>query len=167
MKEIFARRSIRKYEGKPVSDDQIRQLLKAAMYAPSAGNEQPWHFVVVKDRILLDEISVRHPFAKMLKQAPMAIVPCCDTGTVKYNGAFWIQGISAAIQNILLEATHLGLGSCWCGVYPRDKLVDKISQILKLPSDIIPAAIVVVGHPGEKVEKPERFIPERIHFDKW
>lgn len=167
MKEIITRRSTRKYERKPVSDDQIQQLLKAAMYAPSAGNEQPWHFVVVRDRKMLDEITRHHPYAQMLKQAPLAIVPCCDTGTVKYEGMFWVQGISAAIQNILLQAEHLGLGTCWCGVYPRQELVDKISKILHLPPDIIPVAVVAAGYPGEKVEMPERFIPERIHYDKW
>lgn len=167
MKEIFTRRSIRKYEGRPVSDEQILQLLKAAMYAPSAGNEQPWHFVVVQDREVLDEIARRHPLAGALKQAPLAIVPCCDTGIVKYRGSFWIQGISAAIQNMLLEAKYLGLGSCWCGVYPWEKLVEKIRQILNLPPDIIPVAAVAIGYPGEEVETPERFNPERIHFGKW
>jgi len=167
VKEIFTRRSMRKYEDRPVEDEQIQQLLRAAMYAPSAGNEQTWHFVVVKDRTKLDNISRFHPFAKMLKQAPLAIVPCCDTGLARYKGSFWIQGISAAIQNMLLMATHLGLGSCWCGVYPREKLVEKVSAILNLPPDIIPAAIVVIGYPAEKVEAPERFLPERIHYERW
>ncbi len=167
MREIFSRRSIRKYEDRPVADDQIEQLLKAAMYAPSAGNEQAWHFVVVKERRKLDSISRFHPFAKMLKQAPLAIVPCCDTELARYKGSFWIQGISAAIQNMLLMATHLGLGSCWCGVYPRDRLVEKVGGILSLPPGIIPAAIVVIGYPAEKVETPERFLPERIHYEQW
>lgn len=150
-----------------MTDDQVKQLLKAAMYAPSAGNEQPWHFVVVRDRERLDEIARRHPFAGMLKEAPLAIIPCCDTGIVKYKGMFWIQGIAAAIQNMLLQAKHLGLGSCWCGVYPRKSLVEKVEKILNLPPDIVPAAIVAIGYPGEKVEAPNRFIPERIHLEQW
>ncbi len=167
MNEIFTRRSIRKYENKPVPDEMIRQLLKAAMYAPSAKNEQPWHFVVVQDREILDELAQCHPFAQMMKQAPVAIVPCCDTGIVRFRGVFWIQDMAAAIENILLEATHLGLGSCWCGVYPRENLVEKIGPLLQLPVDVIPVALIAIGYAGEKVEAPDRFIPERIHFNRW
>lgn len=167
MKEIFTRRSIRKYESKPVSDDQVRQLLRAAMYAPSAGNEQPWHFIVIRDRQILDEIPKHHPYTQMLKEAPLAIVPCCDTSNLKYDGAFWVQDIAAAIQNILLEAEYLGLGSCWCGVYSRKELVDKISEILHIPEHIIPVAVVAIGYPGEKREVRDRFRPDRVHHDKW
>lgn len=167
MKEIFTRRSIRKYEGKPVSDDQIHKLLRAAMYAPSAGNEQPWHFIVIKDRQILDEIPKHHPYTQMLLEAPLAIIPCCDISNLKYEGAFWVQDIAAAIQNILLEAEHLGLGTCWCGVYSRKELVDKISEILNIPEHIMPVAVVAVGYPGEKREVRERFRPDRVHHDKW
>lgn len=167
MKEIFSRRSIRKYESKPVPENLIKRILKAAMYAPTARNEQPWHFIVVRDRNVLDTIARLHPYAKMLKQAPLALVPCCDTGNFRSDGMFWIQDLSASIQNILLEAVHLGLGCCWCGVYPREELVEVMTKILHLPADVIPVAVIATGYPAEIKETPERFIPERIHYDKW
>ncbi|MDD2481813.1 MAG: nitroreductase family protein [Lutispora sp.] len=167
MKEIFSRRSIRKYEKKPVTDEQIHQLLRAAMHAPSAGNEQPWHFVVIRDRSILDEIPKYHPYTQMLLEAPLAIVPCCDTSNLKYEGAFWIQDMAASIQNILLQAESMGLGACWCGVYAREELVEKVSQTLDLPQHIIPVAVIAVGYPGEKREVRERYKPDRVHYDKW
>ncbi len=100
-------------------------------------------------------------------QAPLAIIPCCDTGNLKFEGMFWIQDMSAAIQNMLLEAEHLDLGTCWCGVYPRPELVEKITEILHLPAGIIPVAVIALGHPSEKKASPERFITERIHYDRW
>jgi nitroreductase len=167
MKEIFSRRSIRKYENKPVTDEQIYKLLRAAMYAPSAGNESPWHFVVIRDRSVLDEIPKHHPYTQMLLEAPLAIIPCCDTSNLKYDGIFWIQDMSASIQNILLQAESMGLGTCWCGVYPRKELVNKISEILSLPEHIIPVAVIAVGHPREKRKVEERYKPDRVHYNRW
>ncbi len=167
MKEIFSRRSIRKYENKPVDDEMIHKLLRAAMYAPSAGNEQPWHFIVIKDRETLEEIPKFHPHTQMLYEATLAIVPCCDTTILKYDGAFWIQDMAASIQNILLEAKHLGLGSCWCGVYARKELVHAVRNVLNIPEHIIPVSIIALGHPGEDREVRERFRPERVHYEKW
>lgn len=167
MKEIFNRRSIRKYEEQPVTDEKIQRILRAAMYAPSAGNERPWHFIVIKDRKTLDEIPKHHPHTEMLKEAPMAIVPCCDTSNLKYDGAFWIQDMAAAIQNILLEAKHLGLGSCWCGVYSREILMEPVARILNIPEHIIPVAVIAIGYPGEEREVRERYNEDRVHYEKW
>ncbi|MFZ5944972.1 MAG: nitroreductase family protein [Bacillota bacterium] len=167
MKEIFTRRSIRKYKDQPVDQGKIQQMLRAAMYAPSAGNEQPWHFIIIKDRKKLNAITEFHPFTQMLKEAPVAIVPCADISNVKYEGLFWIQDMSAAIQNILLQGEALGLGTCWCGVYPKDELVEKVSKLLNLPEKIIPVAIIAVGHPAEKREIAERYNADRVHNEVW
>lgn len=167
MKEIFSRRSIRSYIDKDVSDNQVKELLRAAMYAPSAWNEFAWHFVVIRDRNTLNEISNSHPYAHMLLEAPLAIIPCCDTGNFKYDGVFWIQDMAAAIQNILLQAESMSLGTCWCGVYPRKELIDIVSQIVSLPDHIVPVAIIPVGYPGEKKDETERYKPDRIHNEKW
>lgn len=167
MKEIFSRRSIRKYEEKPVSEDMVHKLLRAAMYAPSAGNERPWHFIVVKDKKKLNEISENHLYAKMLPEAALAIIPCCDISNLKYEGSFWIQDMAASIQNILLEAKHLGLGSCWCGVYPREFLLEPVKRILNTPENIIPVAIIAIGYPGEEREVRERYKEDRVHYEKW
>ena len=167
MKEIFERRSIRKYEDKPVDDNDIQKLLRAAMYAPSAGNEKPWHFIVVKNRETLNKIPEFHIHTQMLKEAPLAILVCADTSNVKYDGAFWVQDIAASIQNILLEGQHLGLGTCWCGVYPREMLVNPIIELFKLPEHIVPVGIVAVGHPAEHREVRERYNEDRVRYEKW
>lgn len=167
MKEIFSRRSIRKYEDKPVNDIQIQKLLRAAMYAPSAGNEKPWHFIVIKDRDKLNEITTIHIHTQMLKEAPMAILVCADTGNVKYDGAFWVQDIAASVQNILIEGENMGLGTCWCGVYPRQELVDGVTKLFNLPENIRPVSIIAVGHPAEQREVKERFDTDRIHYENW
>lgn len=167
MKEIFTRRSIRKYTDEPVNDEQLQKLLRAAMYAPSAGNEKPWHFVVVKDRNKLDNITNFHQYTQMLKEAPMAIMVCADTSNVKYDGAFWVQDISACIQNILLQGEALGLGTCWCGVYPKEEYVKETSKLVNLPHHIVPVAIVAVGHPAEEREVRERYNPDRVHYENW
>ena len=167
MKEIFSRRSIRKYENKPVEGVKIEKLLRAAMYAPSAGNEQPWHFVVIKDREKLNGIPEFHPNTHMLKEAPVGILVCGDVSNVKYDGAFWVQDISAAIQNILLEAEYLGLGTCWCGLYPREGYAEKMIEYMDLPENIIPVAIIAVGYSAESREVKDRYREDRVHYEEW
>lgn len=167
MKEIISRRSIRKYEDKPVDDEKIQKLLRAAMYAPSAGNEKPWHFIVVKNKAKLNEITTFHPYTQMLKEAPLAILVCVDTSNLKYGGAFWVQDIAASIQNILLQGEAMGLGTCWCGVYPIEKLVDEVSKLFILPEHIKPVSIVAVGYPAEQREVGERYNTDRVHYENW
>ena len=167
MKEIYSRRSIRKYKDQPIDDKQIEQVLRAGMYAPSAGNERPCHYIVIKNRDTLNQITTFHPFTQMLKEAPAAIVVCADTEILKYDGMFWIQDVAASVQNILLEAESIGLGTCWCGIYPNENFVSRLSEMLSLPAHIIPAACIAIGHPDEKREVKERYSEERVHFDKW
>ncbi|SET00298.1 Nitroreductase [Natronincola peptidivorans] len=167
MKEIFTRRSIRRYKDQPVESEKIQQILRAAMYAPSAGNEKPWHFVIVRDRSKLNEITKFHPHTQMLKEAPLAIIACADISNVKYDGAFWVQDMAASIQNILLQGEALGLGTCWCGVYPKEEIVENVSKLVKLPAEIIPIAIIAVGHPAEQREVRERYNPDRVHDETW
>lgn len=167
MEEIYTRRSIRRYHDQPVAEEEVQTLLRAAMYAPSAGNERPWHFVVIRDRNKLNEITTFHPYTQMLKEAPLAIIVCADISDVKYDGAFWVQDIAACIQNILLQGKALGLGTCWCGVYPREEYVAKVSKLINAPQHIIPVAIVAVGHPAEEREVRERYNPDRVHQETW
>lgn len=163
---IITRRSIRKYTKQAVNQDQIEQLLQAAMYAPSARNEQPWHFIAVTDREMLDKIMQSHPYAAMLKDAPLAIVVCADENIEKTEG-YWIQDCAAATQNILLSAHAMGLGSVWLGVFPRKERVAAIKQLFHLPDNIKPLSIIAIGYPDEIKTHPERFIKERIHLNNW
>lgn len=166
MSTIYLRRSIRKYQQKDVSEELIIELLRAAMHAPSAGNEQPWHFVVIRSEDRKQRIAEIHPYAQMVTQAPVAILVCGDLSLEKYKG-FWIQDCSAATLNILLRATELGLGSVWCGIFPNEERVRAFKGFFNLPENVIPFSLVPVGYPAETPKPVDRFKPERIHFETW
>ncbi len=167
--EVIAhRRSIRCYTPQPVDRETIIKLLKAAMAAPSAGNRQPWEFIVITERATLDKLAESHPFAKMLYQAPLC-VSVCGAITRGYEGTpeYWVQDCSAATENLLLAAEALGLGAVWCGVYPRQERVDAVQKLLGLPPKVIPLNIIAVGHPGEDPKPKDKWREERIHWEKW
>ena len=166
MDPVMARRSIRKYTEEPVSDDQVRRLLEAAMAAPSAGNQQPWHFVVVRDRGLRERVPGIHPYAEMVRQAPVAILVCGDPTLEKHKG-FWVQDCSAATENILVEAVQLGLGAVWLGIHPVEERVEAFRLAFGLPKHVIPLAMIAVGHPAEQKPPADRFDPARVHHDRW
>lgn len=166
MKAILERRSIRKYTDEPVSEEDIRDLLKSAMSAPSAGNGQPWEFIVVRDKQLLMEITGVHPYAGMLAEAPLAIIACGNLEKEKYKD-YWVQDCSAATENVLIAAQDKGLGAVWLGVYPNMGRVDSIKRIFNIPEHVIPLNVIAVGHPGEKKEPADRYDEKRIHLDKW
>ena len=163
---IFNRRSIRRYETRKIEEEKVQKILKAAMYAPSARNTQSWQFLVITDRKILDELRKVHPYAGMLAEAPLAILICGDK-SLEPNEGYLNTNCSAATQNILLAAYALGLGSVWLGVYPREERITAIADALKLPKNILPISLVAIGYSAEKPNNPERFLPERIHRDKW
>ena len=163
---ILTRRSIRSFRDEPVSDEIIETLLRAAMAAPSAGNQQPWQFIVIQDRDTLDAIPTVHPHAKMVLEAPLAIVVCGDTTLAKHKG-FWVQDCAAAVQNVLLASHASGLGAVWCGVHPNAEREDGLCEFLSLPEQIIPLALLVIGHPNEEKPPSERYDAARVHRDRW
>jgi len=163
---IRNRRSIRKYTPQPVPQELVTRLLEAAMSAPSAGNEQPWEFIVITDREVLQAITTVHPCSQMLKEAPLAVVVCGNLEREKYPG-FWVEDCSAATENILLEAEDVGLGGVWLGVYPHDERVKGLAKLFGLPSSVVPLSIVALGYPAEKKPPAERFDPSRVHTNRW
>lgn len=163
---ILKRRSIRRYTKEKLSESDELSMLEAAMCAPSAGNERPWHFLVVRDRKKLEEITGIQPHFFMLKGAPMAIIVCADQALEKYPG-FWSQDCAAATENILIEAQHLGLGACWLGVYPVEERMMPLASMFDLPSGVVPFSIVAVGHPAENKSGNSRYDPTRVHAEKW
>lgn len=163
---ILKRRSIRRYSGDPVNKSDIKLLLKAAMYAPSARNQQPWHFIVIHDRALLERISAIHPYAGMLPGAELAILVCGDE-EMELSSGYWPVDCAAATQNILLAAHSLGLGAVWLGVYPRKERQEGIGKLFSLPSHVHPFALISLGQPAEEKKFPERFKEERIHHNSW
>ena len=166
MNSIFKRRSIRKYLDSDVSNAAIEEILKAGMAAPSAGDEQPWQFVVVRNKSTMLEFPKFHQYAQMLKEAPVVIVICGDLNRQAYEG-FWIQDCSAAIQNMLLQITEMGLGSVWVGIYPDERRVEKTKELLDLPENIVPVAVLPIGVPGEIKPPTNRYDKKMIHYEKW
>jgi nitroreductase len=163
---LVTRRSIRAYTAQAISDDLIKQLLEAAMNAPSASNRQPWHFVVVTERETLDALADLLPYGKMLKQAPLAIVVCGDRERQPMEG-YWVQDCSAATENILLAAHAKGLGAVWLGVHPREERIQELSRLLSLPEQVPPLAVLSIGYPAEHKEPANRYDESRIHRDRW
>lgn len=166
LEAIQTRRSVRRYTNEQIDDETIRQLFAAAMSAPSAANEQPWEFIVIKDREMLDAIPTFSPFPRMVKHAPLGILICADTRNVNVPG-FWVQDSSAATQNLLTAAHALGLGAVWTGVYPIDGHVAGFTKQCQLPEGVVPLAFVVVGHPAEEPPAQNRFDATRIHSNVW
>jgi nitroreductase len=163
---IFNRRSIRKYTSQVVEDEKIEKILKAAMYAPSARNTQSWQFIVITDREMLDNIRQAHPYAGMLAEATLGVLICGDKTHEPQEG-YLNTNCSAATQNLLLAAYDLGLGSVWLGVYPRKERMDALTKLFSLPENIIPISLVALGYPDEKKSATGRFLPDRIHYNKW
>ena len=171
MKAIFERRSIRKYDpSKEVTKEQIEGLLKAAMFAPSACNTRAWDFIVVTDKAVKEKLAAVHPYAKMLTTASCAIIVCAlpkRQSEINIAVGYFPQDCAAVTMNILLEATDTGLGSCWCGVYPKEDRIKELREIFSLPEEVIPFNIIAIGYPSEKPEARGRFEPEKVHYNKW
>ncbi|HEY3373575.1 MAG TPA: nitroreductase family protein [Candidatus Aquicultor sp.] len=163
---ILSRRSIRRYTGESVPSETMELLLRAAVSAPSAGNRQPWRFIVIDDKDILRKIPTVHPYSSMVPQAAAAILICADLALEKHPG-YWVQDCAAATQNILVAARSLGLGSVWLGVYPRDDRVSGLKRLLGLPENIMPLSLVPVGIPAEEKPPSDRYNPERIHRNRW
>ncbi len=169
LEAVQTRRSVRKYEKREINDEIVKTLLSAAMSAPSAANQQPWEFIVIKDRDMLDGIPAFSPFAKMAAHATLGILICGDTRNLIAPG-FWVQDCSAATQNLLIAAHALGLGAVWTGVYPTDLMDGRVTGFVKhcqLPEGVVPLAFVVLGYPAETPPKQNRFNPYRIHANVW
>ena len=158
---LLTRRSVRRYTDKPVDNDLIKQLLKAAMYAPSANNTQPWKFIVSRDKDLFSRFLEVHPHSKMLLRADCGILVLRDRN-LQYAEGYGTTDCSAATENILLAAHALGLGACWIGTYPREERIKFLQEAFDLPDHLAPFAMVSVGWPGLSPQHPDRYDPDRI-----
>lgn len=161
---IKTRRSIRKFKQVEISDEHIGKILDCAMHAPSAMNSQPWHFIVVKEK--LEKIAEIHPYAQMAKDSSLAIIVCADP-SLEYSKGKFPQDLSAATQNILLAAHSFGLGAVWCAIYPDEKRQHDFRELFELPNEIIPFSVIPMGLPDEKPVAEKRFKKERIHYERW
>lgn len=164
---ILTRRSIRAYNDKKIPKKALEQILKAAMYAPSAYNEQPWHFIILEQKDLLKKMASICPHAKMAENAPLGIIVCADMNLIKTED-FWPQDCSAATLNLLLAAREQKIGSVWTGVYPKTNIVNGIKDLFALPDEIIPFSFILFGYTEKELQTSEgRYKKERIHMNLW
>lgn len=162
---IQKRRSIRSYENRPVEKEKVEKLLRAAMQAPSAANQQPWEFIVVEDQETLQKLSNAHIYAGPIKNAPLGIIVLLNEKHLRFK-QYWQQDLAAATENILLAAVELGLGAVWMGIAPEEGRMAFMREFFSLPQGIEAFAMLAIGHSsGNKFE--DRFDATRIHYEKY
>jgi nitroreductase len=165
---ILGRRSIRLFKPGEVGETTIKELLQAAMAAPSAVAKDPWRFVVSQKPEMRASLATVLTNGDMLNTASLCITVCADLDAA-HDGqlSYALQDCAAAIENLLLAAHALGLGACWLGVHPREDKIRKVKEILGLPVAVMPVACIAMGHPGEEKESRTRFNPAYVHREKW
>jgi nitroreductase len=165
---IFSRKSVRNFTGESVSKENLDVILKAGMSAPTAMNKQPWSFIVVTDRTMLDKLSDSLPSAKMLYKAGAAIIVCAIPGkSINGSTEFAVIDCSLAGENILLAIEALGLGGLWTACYPDNARMTTVRSILGIPEEIIPLNVIPIGHSEGETKPKDKFKPENIHWEKW
>lgn len=166
MDAIKMRRSVRTYQDRPVEQEKIEKLLRAAMQAPSAGNQQASEFLVVQQPAALAGLAEMSPYAKLLAKAPLAIVLLGNTARMKF-AENWEQDLGAAAENLLLEAVEQGLGAVWLGVHPIAERVQAVRRQFALPENLQPFAVVAVGYPKEANANhfADRWDAARVHYE--
>jgi len=157
---------MRSFTDEPVTEEQIETVLRAAQAAPSAGNQQPWRFIVVTERETLAAVAATSPYARMLPAAALGIVVCGDTAGLKHEG-MWQQDCSAAVENALLAAHAIGLGGVWLGYYPKMERVAALKELLGIPEHVEPLAVLAIGRPAETKPPSDRYDPSFVHHERW
>lgn len=162
---IKKRRSIRKFTGEKISEQELKTILEAGFYAPTARNMRPTHFIVVQDSEKLKLMAEAMPNARYCVEAGTAVIVCGDRE--RDVDGYLVEDGSAAIMNMLLAAESIGLGSLWCGVYPREERVDFLRIMCSIPDNILPVGVVLLGKPAEQKAEPELYEGEKIHIETW
>lgn len=161
---IYGRKSVRSFvQDKKISDQDIRKIVKAGMSAPSGMNKRPWEIVVIDDRATLDALAEKLPYAKMLKQAPQAMVVC---GRPEQS-AYWYVDCSAVAENILLAVEALNLGAVWTATYPYEDRMDAVKEHVGLPDDVLSLCIIPMGYPEGNHQAKDKYDETKLHFNKW
>ena len=162
MNHLYTRVSIRKYQDRPVEKEKTEAMLRAAMQAPSAANQQPWEFYVVTNKEKLKALSGVSPYAGMTKNAPAAIVSVYRKDCA--IPAYAQIDLSIAMENLWLETDAQGLGGVWLGIAPQEERMKAVEEILDLPDTVRAFAIFPYGYPAEERKQQDLFDPERIHY---
>lgn len=160
LESIHKRTSVRSYTSESVSKEKLVELVKAGMAAPTAMNRQPWEFVIIQDRAILDKIGEIKP---PVGSAPAAIVVLGDT-TISSS---WVLDCSAASENILIAATSMGLGSVWTGAYGNGDFEKLLKELLSLPNGVMPLSVIAVGYADGTPTPKDKYVESKVHFDKY
>lgn len=162
MADLFHRVSIRKYQDRPVEREKIVEILRAAMAAPSAKNQQPWEFYVITKKDTLEKLSKASPYAGMTANAPVAIISAyrkdCDVP------CYADIDMSIAMENLWLKTDEIGLGGVWIGIAPIEERMELVHKMMDLPENVKVFSLFAMGYPAEERPQQDRFDPERIHF---
>lgn len=168
---IMTRASVRNFSDQQVSDSIVNKILRAGMAAPTAANQQPWHFVVVNEQKLKDSITAAFEYTKMVEHCSFAVVVCGDMDNLFKgditDGGFWVEDCSAASENMLLAAHALGVGGVWCGIYPLKDREQRLREILNLPSNLTPLNVMAFGYPAQPVSPKDKWAPAKIHYNAY
>lgn len=162
MSSIFHRVSVRKYQDRNVEQEKIEKMLRAAMAAPSACNQQPWEFYVVTNSEIIDKLSKASPYAGCAAGAPLVFVPCIRKKGIAPE--YFQIDLSAAVENLLLQADELGLGAVWLAIAPEEDRMKAVNEILDLPESVDPFALVPCGYPESERKQQDRYDETRVHY---
>lgn len=166
LEAIHSRRSVRQFTEQSVTDEQLELLLRAGMAAPSAGNQQPWRFVVVRDAETRARLAEATPYGAPMGRAALGIVVLGDTTAEKFPGN-WPTDCAAATENLLLAAHAVGLGAVWLGVYPGDEREAAVGEIVGVSGGIRPFCMIAVGYPEAPGPLVDRFNPDHVRDERW
>jgi len=161
---IKKRRSIRKFKKKEVEQEKIEEILKAAMYSPSAAHRRPWEFIVIKNQELKDKLSKSTPWCGFVKDAPIVLVIAAKLSPQ------WIEDCSIVAEAIYLEATNQGLGTCFCQILdPKTHNEEYVRELIKTPKDVRILCLMPIGYPDEEKEEhsEKEFDKSKIHYEKY
>lgn len=162
MQEIYVRRSIRKYLDKEISDEDIKKILKAGMNAPTARNLKPYEFIVVRNKETLSKLSEMKKNAYFAKDSNVTIVLLA-----RELSDYWQQDLGAVSENMLLQATRLGIGSCWVGITPNIEYENYTRSVLGIPENVRVFSLMTLGYPGEEKQPNDNYYEEKVHYEKF
>lgn len=164
LKTILNRKSVRQYTQQEISEEEINNLLRAGMAAPSSRDRRPWHLIVISDKSILENMGAQLKNATILKNANKAIVVCGDD---QLSDNCWFLDCAAVTQNILLAAESMGIGAVWTAVYPYEDRAEIVNKQLQLPTHVHALSIIPLGYPNEQHAPKDKFDVTRIHYNQW
>jgi len=165
---IFTRVSMRTFLPTPIATEEVDQLLRSAMAGPTASNKQPWDFVIIRNRAVLDFLASELPYAKMAALAPLGIVVCAAPERA-YEGSkdYAIVDTSIACTHLILAAEAMGLGAVWTALFPQVEREATVRQVLAIPENVVPLSFVLIGRPRMRLKAKEKYQEANIHCEQW